>query len=231
MCKSRINILAIVIVSCMLLSSPVNAALVELIVTGEIDRSRESVRHTIGSNVTVRSVYETSFVDTEPYINTGRFYDWTGNTTSLISISIITDLGTVDFVTANSSQLYPPIVTQLLSPGISQVLDVLTISPTGFTGSIGEVTAPYQLRFILSDADLNNIFTNPNELVSGNSTVPNNLSGMFGYIGVKDNFFYSEFDFSATSYSIRAVPVPASVWLFGNGLIGIFSFMRRKIIC
>ena len=27
---------------------------------------------------------------------------------------------------------------------------------------------------------------------------------------------------------LQAVPVPAAIWLFGSGLIGLFGFARRK---
>lgn len=33
-----------------------------------------------------------------------------------------------------------------------------------------------------------------------------------------------------TSGSVSAVPVPAAVWLFGSGLIGLVDFARRKKI-
>ncbi len=229
MCNLRKNISAIVLLSGLLLNSA-NAALVELIVTGDIDSTNGSVRPAIGSNITVSAVYNTNYIDTDPSDNTGRFYDISSNTTSLISIGVTTDLGTVNFVTANSSQSTPPLVTQILVPGLSQTLDTTTLSATGFTGSIGSLTNPSSLKFTLGDADLNNIFINPNELLSGNTSNIPDLSGMFGYIGVQDVFLgtSSEISFSATGYSVSAVPLPASVWLLGSGLIGILGLVRRK---
>ena len=44
-------------------------------------------------------------------------------------------------------------------------------------------------------------------------------------------FDYNEFDvpaFDNTSMSVNAVPVPAAVWLFGPGLIGLIGIARRK---
>jgi len=230
MCKLRKSISAIVLLSGLLLNSA-NAALVELVVTGDIDSTNGSVRPAINSSVTVSAVYDTSYVDiTIPSDNTGRFYDIASNTTSLISIGVTTDLGTVDFVTANSSLSTPPIVTQILVPGMSQSLDTNIISATGFTGSIGSITNPWLLKFVLGDSDSGNIFTNPNELLSGNTTSLPDLSQMSGYIGIQDLLLgtLSEMAFSATSYSVSAVPLPASVWLLGSGLIGVLGLARRK---
>lgn len=227
MCNLRKNISVIVLLSGLLLNSA-NAALVELIVTGDIDSTNGSVSPAIGSNITVSTVYDTNHIDTDPSDNTGRFYDISTNTTSLVSIGVTTDLGAVNFVTANSSHINPPFVTQSLVPGFSQALDTNVISATGFTGSMGNLTTPFLLKFTLSDADLNNIFTNPNEMLSGNTASLPDLSEMFGFIGIQDSRSLSEMSFSATSYSVSAIPLPASVWLFGSGLIGILGFLRCK---
>ena len=41
--------------------------------------------------------------------------------------------------------------------------------------------------------------------------------------------FYSNFDFTnITVTNVSAVPVPAAVWLFGSGLLGLASITRRK---
>ena len=229
MCNLRKKISAIVLLSGLLLNSA-NAALVELVVTGNIDSTNGSIRPAIGSNITVNAVYDTNYVDRDLSDNTGRFYDISSNTTSLISIGVVTDLGSVNFVTANSSQSTPPFITQILVPDLSQTLDTNVLSATGFTGSIGSLTNPSLLKFTLGDADLNNIFATPNELLSGNIASFPDLSGMFGFIGVQDMLLgtLSEMSFSATSYSVSAVPLPASVWLLGSGLMGILGLVRRK---
>lgn len=41
-------------------------------------------------------------------------------------------------------------------------------------------------------------------------------------------FASSQRDFSATISAVSAVPVPAAVWLFGSGLIGLIGLARRK---
>ncbi len=38
----------------------------------------------------------------------------------------------------------------------------------------------------------------------------------------------SNFDGAVTGFQIRAVPLPAAVWLFGSGLLGLLGLSRRK---
>jgi len=229
MCKLREAVSAILLLSGLLLN-PAEAALVELVVTGNIDTTNGAVRPASGSSVTVKAVYNTDYIDTDLSSSTGRFYDIAGNTTSLISIGVTTDLGTVNFTTSDSSQSTPPIVTQIQVPGLSQSLDTSTISATGFTGSLGSITNPSLLKFVLGDADLGQIFTDPNVLLSANTSGPLDLSQMFGYVAIQDvlSGASSEMSFSATSYSVSAVPLPASAWLLGSGLIGFFGLARCK---
>ena len=42
------------------------------------------------------------------------------------------------------------------------------------------------------------------------------------------DFYGYDFDGQWTSMEVSAVPVPAAVWLFGSGLIGLVGFARRK---
>ena len=47
--------------------------------------------------------------------------------------------------------------------------------------------------------------------------------------GQSCNTTYEAYDMShITAYSVSAVPVPAAVWLFGSGLIGLVGMARRK---
>jgi hypothetical protein len=79
------------------------------------------------------------------------------------------------------------------------------------------------------------LFTNVQSYVywSGSEYTPNSNSawtfatstGYQHYIGNKGNQFYA---WAVRSGDVAAVPVPAAVWLFGSGLIGLLSFTRRK---
>lgn len=55
------------------------------------------------------------------------------------------------------------------------------------------------------------------------------LSG-FGHHGKRNHHFNKWFDHDSSFYceSTPEVPVPAAVWLFGSGLIGLSVFARRK---
>ena len=37
------------------------------------------------------------------------------------------------------------------------------------------------------------------------------------------------FDANLNSFSVTSVPVPASVWLFASGLLGLFATSRKKL--
>lgn len=55
-------------------------------------------------------------------------------------------------------------------------------------------------------------------LVSGN-----------GYDATNATWSFSANDATAYSMSVTAVPVPAAVWLFGSGLLGLIGMARRKV--
>jgi PKD repeat protein len=48
----------------------------------------------------------------------------------------------------------------------------------------------------------------------------------FAQLAVEDDF--GQIDFSTIEINVSAVPVPAAVWLFGSGLIGLIGIARRK---
>jgi len=54
----------------------------------------------------------------------------------------------------------------------------------------------------------------------------------FPAISFTDTFIGTAFDLDELSmgfnYSITAIPVPAAVWLFGSGIIGLFGIARRR---
>ena len=53
------------------------------------------------------------------------------------------------------------------------------------------------------------------------------LSGN-GFDATSADWTFSAQNAASYSMTITAVPVPAAVWLFGSGLIGLAGFMRRK---
>jgi len=99
---------------------------------------------------------------------------------------------------------------------------------------MSNLTEPESLLFSLASSDMDDyLFTDPNVLLSGNGVVPADLTALGGTVSIIGNsntrqIQNTEFGFSVTSFSVSAVPVPASVWLFGSGLIGILSLVRRK---
>jgi hypothetical protein len=50
------------------------------------------------------------------------------------------------------------------------------------------------------------------------------FTGIRGYVDIGSGN-------SMTVTSISAVPIPAAVWLFGSGLLGLMSMVRRRIAC
>ena len=68
---------------------------------------------------------------------------------------------------------------------------------------------------------------------TGISTTLNQLSlgtddGIGGSTLDNGPFQGSSFNLDITSIVVTSVPIPASVWLFGSGLISLLSFRRRK---
>ncbi len=57
-----------------------------------------------------------------------------------------------------------------------------------------------------------------------------NYSIQFGVANNGDNYMNSELQVSGLSYTpaVTAVPVPAAVWLFASGLIGLGATLRKK---
>ena len=52
-----------------------------------------------------------------------------------------------------------------------------------------------------------------------------NMNGGYQSVNVKNNSFYG---WAVQSGDVSAVPVPAAVWLFGSGLLGLAGVARRK---
>ncbi|HEB93181.1 MAG TPA: hypothetical protein ENI94_06885 [Gammaproteobacteria bacterium] len=241
MYKIRTYTLVAALLSCLFFNSA-NAALVELIVTGDITSTNGSTRPTVGSSVTIRALYDNSIpdLDLSGDINKGYFFEPTaGGATALVSTSVTTELGTIEFVTSSvSSPGAVTAVTQTLAATQQIFYTSAGSSPfssnNGFSGVMGNVT-PTSLDFNIVDLDsaYDYLFSDPNVLFSGNSITISGLTGLEGGVniynfagGAADNS--SIFTFNATSLSVNPVPIPASVWLFCSGLIGLISMAKRR---
>lgn len=241
MCKLRTYTSVVVLLSCLLFNSA-NAALVELVVTGDITSTNGSTRPTVGSSLTIRALYDTSITDIDLFgdINKGSFFEFTaGGVTALVSTSITTELGTIEFITSNvSSPGGLTSVTQTLAATEQVFFTSAGSSPvssnTGFSGIMGNVI-PTALDFNLVDLNptADYLFSDPNVLFSGNNITTSDLTGLVGGVNIF-NFFggatdnSSIFAFNATSLSVNPVPIPASVWLFCSGLIGLIGIAKRR---
>jgi len=239
MCKFKKSFSAILLLSYLTLT-PAHAALVEVVIVGNIETTNGSARPLIGSIFTIKTVYDTSFTDRDYSFseNIGDFYDTqAGGETALISSMVSTNIGTIEFTTSNVSP--PGAITSIRqTSGATKILDTRGGSSpfsleSGFSGAMGDLTSPDFLEFTLVDTELNNyLFTDPNVLLSGNEMAPSDLTGLVGAVSIFNTVVGGStiFTFSATDYNVSAVPLPTSVWLFGSGLIGVFSLIRRKKI-
>jgi hypothetical protein len=76
---------------------------------------------------------------------------------------------------------------------------------------------PVQLEFYVSEIPFSTKETN---------TVEINQRGILGF-GTARGITPSEDGFE-TSIDVNSVPIPAAVWLFGSGLLGLIGVARRK---
>ncbi|MCW8910327.1 MAG: VPLPA-CTERM sorting domain-containing protein [Gammaproteobacteria bacterium] len=68
-----------------------------------------------------------------------------------------------------------------------------------------------------------------NTLVRSSSIISGDIIGSDSFDPASEWVSFGLDDFSQLgSHSVSAVPVPAAVWLFGSGLIGLVGFARRK---
>ena len=68
--------------------------------------------------------------------------------------------------------------------------------------------------------------TNSTQLLGVNIN-PNNLGGWTGFVGDSTAPLNNAYPFSV-DLTVASVPVPAAVWLFGSGLLGLVGISRRK---
>lgn len=235
--RKSIKSLPIILLLTSLVPNLALAALVTVNVSGSITTSPGDYFYSIeGSTFTVNAVYDTSIADRQSDPTLGFFNDQIGET-ALVSFELSTDLGSVNFQTANLIEpTQAPHVTQSESAGQQKVSTIYnaSLSPTpknGFTSTMQDFV-PDALVFGLTGIGSNDyFFTDPNELFSGIGNFSTVASFLGGSVNLTDYTTPGQATISfgsAAEISISAVPVPAAAWLFCSGLIGLVGFARRK---
>lgn len=204
-----------IIASTLFLSTGVNAATVQVQFTGSIDHVSTEL---LGGPVNVNDSFIWTFdVDTAP-INSGSDTSnyWISNLVLNIgnnyNVSGGSNIG--DVLIANN---WPSSAFDMFQVGNYQVL--------GMTGpTVNNVWNPDSLAGrIRFDGDYFSSTSLPNTL-DMTQAIPA-LTSMKLRFNVDDSVYYG---LDITSASISTVPVPATVWLFGSGLIGLIGIARRK---
>lgn len=110
-----------------------------------------------------------------------------------------------------------------LDPGVRQASEILGDGVSGGTDAVSGPNANYFLAGLTADLRLDG-----SRFILGAHTRWSDTD----YFTVRDPWWsgYSVIMPSSTtgSYLVRPVPVPAAVWLFGSGLLGLFGMARRK---
>lgn len=145
--------------------------------------------------------------------------DSTGNYQEISFISFGVDSGIYDLVLfdAGTSASTEPSNTSLTLTSVTGIVDI-SANPAPYTASVGADTA------LLGD-------TAEFELALWNST-----SSTFSYVTgfteiIPGNAYTIEFgnvSGEVHGVDLAPIPVPAAVWLFGSGLIGLAGIARRK---
>ena len=145
------------------------------------------------------------------------------------TVSDVTDLRTVTVITLSSVQ-----TTGTATDDYGTTINFFTADGSG--GATADLTAfapinnfftyggwQLDLNTLIVEADSSDGFLHLSGtgLISGNSYQNTNATWSFS---AESATLYS---MSVTS--VATVPVPAAVWLFGSGLIGLFGVARRKV--
>ena len=210
------------------LSSMAEAASVTIQFTGTIDTVSANAAGflNIGDNFSGTYTYDTTVADTASPTDTGRYT----NALTAVSISVgnfsfskgidqTPDPGT-DSITIGDN-VFPP-----------QNVDFYGLNASEFSGqSIGSYAAnqlSFQMALIDGDGTIftdDTLLTNAPDLAAFQSG--HQYDSSFLSLLLNDNG-QASFFVEAQLLSITAVPVPASAWLFGSGLISLFGMARHK---
>jgi len=100
-------------------------------------------------------------------------------------------------------------------------LDFIPFSSLGFNSSTSEATL-----YTFDSSGNSATFAGSDFTVDLLTLAPNGLSGLFDNSNIRTNFTVDTLNINVTS--ISAVPVPAAIWLFGSGLIGLAGVARSR---
>ena len=173
----------------------------------------------LGDAVTGTAIYDTNTSPTDLGWATG--YDLT-TTGGLLTIEVS---GLTFSTTTAGSRLWTQVYND--RPSYGDVVFIESINMTEddvFNIQIADQVEPYDL---LSDESLPTYL----DFLKAESLNPDGIGGNYGFIqsqAVMGDKPYQTALFSIDSFSMTVVPVPAAVWLFGSGLIGLIGVARRK---
>ena len=104
------------------------------------------------------------------------------------------------------------------SPGA----DTMNVNANPAGGSVGTYTSVLAFNVAFTDSDVFNDISLP----GNNLTIDDFQFSNFSGLATLSNGVVV--DFGGTVESLQAVPLPAALWLFGSGLIGLIGLARRK---
>lgn len=130
--------------------------------------------------------------------------------------------GDVAILRGNSLQFYPHFATEVYEFGYDMIdtFEGKDSIESIFMSSVGESTMNSFIDINLSNGDDFFVVSSlsARSFIGATADASNTLTMQFSGAGAA----------GLRAASVSAVPVPAAVWLFGSGLIGLMGFARRK---
>ena len=158
---------------------------------------------------------------------------------------VFTGAGSLDLTEATLSSSIGNQVGGVIPDSLFQIGNITGVptqfylNPVGFSGpsTIGPGTAFTRASSGTGDLTGVNFSGSPNIAVPNGYTFGDMLSGTmtmtghtFSSLGLASGVYEWTWGSGATadSYKLNVVPIPAAVWLFGSGLLGLIGIARRK---
>lgn len=164
--------------------------------------------------------HSSTFFATQYFLNSSFLYN-PGTQGAIQSIDFISDtyVGTSASLIARGDA---PILFQGGNYYINSI-SLATVNGTWLTGSVNGLQATdfslvTDLLTLATNASINPDFTSGMIQFGAIAGVFDQGTAATTWDGRRDNL----------SYTVNAVPIPAAVWLFGSGLLGLVSMARRK---